>query len=174
MSESLPPYTAGFSPQRKIEKGGAYYRLETFAGGGLFPIGLFETAALALVAAAVGVAGAAGWRDGRRRVPAAFAAAGLAVLALAAAPVPHAGPLSPLDPFGLLLAAPLAWLALGATHDGPTALAGAALAGSTAILATSLLTTGGATLVVGVVGALVVVAALVGTFGRWGARELGG
>lgn len=157
-----------------VEKSGTYYRLETFAGGGLFPTGIFKTAALVLVAAAVGVAGAAGWRDGRRRVPAAFAVAGLAVIPLAAAPVPHAGPLSPLDPFGLLLAAPLAWLAFGATHDGPTTLAGAALAGGTAILAASLLTTGGATLVVSVVGALVVGTALVGSLGRWGARERGG
>jgi hypothetical protein len=154
-----------------IEKQGTYYRLTTSAGGGLFPSGVFETGALVLVAAAVGVAGAAGWRDERRRVPAGFAGGGLAVLALAAAPVPHTGPLSALDPFGLLLAAPLAWLAVGTTHDGPTALGTAAVAAGGAILAAFLLTTGGATLFVGVVGALVV-AALVGALGRWSAREL--
>lgn len=156
-----------------IERGGTCYRLTTYAGGGIFPEGVFETAALVLVAGAVGVAGAAGWRDERRRVPAGFAVGGLAVLALAAAPVPRAGPLSALDPFGLLLAAPLAWLAVGASHDGPTALGAAAVAGGGAILAAFRLTTGGATLFVGAVGALVLVAALVGALGRWGARELG-
>ncbi len=154
-----------------IEKGGTYYRLTTFAGGGLFPRGLFETTALVFVAAAVGVAGAAGWREGRRRVPTGFAVGGLAVLALAAVPVPPAGPLSALDPFGLLLAAPLAWLAVGATGERATALGAAGLAGGGALLGATLLTTGGVTLIVGVVGVLVVGAALVGAAGRWAARE---
>ena len=155
-----------------IEKGGTYYRLTAFASGGLFPRGLFETTALVLVAAAVGVAGAAGWRDCRRRVPTGFAVGGLGVLGLAAAPVPRAGPLSPLDPFGLLLAAPLAWLAVGATEERATALGAAALAGGGALLGATLLTTGGVTLIVGVVGVLVVGAALAGVVGRWAAREL--
>ena len=154
-----------------IERGGTNYRLTTYAGGGIFPRGVFETAALVLVAAAVGVAGAAGWRDRRRRVPTGFAVGGLAVLALAAAPVPHAGPLSALDPFGLLLAAPAAWLAVGATQDGATALVGAVLAGGGALGAATLLTTGGVTLFVGITSALVVIAAVVGALGRWSARE---
>lgn len=149
-----------------IEKGGAYYRLTTFAGGGLLPRGVFETAALVLVAAAVGVAGAAGWRDGRRRRPAGFALWGLAVLALAAAPVPDAGPLSALDPFGLLFAAPLAWLAVGATHGWRTALGAATLAGGGALVGATLLATGGVTLIVGAAGALVVGSALAGAVGQ--------
>jgi hypothetical protein len=155
-----------------IQKDEAYYRLTTYAGGGLFPFGVFETVALVLVAAAVGLSGATGWCDRRRRVPAGFAVGGLAVLALAAAPVPHAGPLSALDPFGILLAAPLAWLTVGATHDGATVLGAGAVTAGGAILAAFLLTTGGATLFVGVVGTLVVIAALFGALGRWSAREL--
>lgn len=105
-----------------IEKGGQLYRLETFAAGWIFPRNAFETAALVLTGLAVGLAGAVGWRRERRRVPAGFAVGGLATLGLVVAPFPAGSPLGVCDSVGVLLAVPVAWGAVGATHDARTAL----------------------------------------------------
>lgn len=71
-----------------IEKGGQYYRLTTYSGGGLLPVDLFAAVALALVGPAVGAAGVDGYRRGRSRLAAVAAGyGGVAVLAVAATAV---------------------------------------------------------------------------------------
>jgi len=149
-----------------IEKDGGLYRLTTAAAGGIFPRNVFETAALVLTGAAVGLAGAVGWRQERRRVPAGFAVGGLAALGLVVAPFPAGSPLGVLDSIGGLLFVPVAWGAVGATHDVRTALgAAAALAAGVGALALAT-TTGGLTLIAVVTAVFVGVAAALGAAGR--------
>jgi hypothetical protein len=153
-----------------IQKDGTYYRLTTYAGGGLLPTGLITAAALALTGVAVGAAGVAGWGRERTRTPLVFAGGGLAVLAAAVASFSPAGPFGAADLFVPLLAVPVAWLAVGATHDGETTLTGAVVAVVAVTGAVLVGGRGGPTipLVLGLVGAL---AAGVGGAGRWAARR---
>lgn len=153
-----------------IEKGGTYYRLTTFAGGGFFPADLIAAVALALTGVAVGTAGVTGWRRERVRTPLAFAVGGLAVLAVAATPFSPVGPFGAADLFGPLLAVPAAWLAVGATHEGETTLTGLVVAVVCVTGAVVVSGRGGVAipLVLGLVGAL---AAGVGGAGRWAAAQ---
>lgn len=129
-----------------VEKGGAYYRLETYAGGGLFPGDLFAAVALALLGGAVAVVGAAGWRRERTREPAAAAGGGLAVLAAVA--VADAGVGSVAGFLIALLAVPVAWAAIGATHRPRTAFGGAAASGGLLVAVALPIGTGGPVTVV--------------------------
>jgi hypothetical protein len=155
-----------------IEKNDRYYRLETYAGGGLFPGELFAAIALALLGGAVALVGAVGWRREPTHRPAVAAAGGLAVLAAVAAADAGAG-----DVAGFLLAllaVPVAWAAVGATHRPRTALGGAAASGGLLVAAALLLETGGPVMVVTVLAAALVLAAGLGVAGRWGWERVGG
>ncbi|MFB6304246.1 MAG: hypothetical protein ABEH47_03695 [Haloferacaceae archaeon] len=152
-----------------IEKGGEYYRLETYAGGGLFPADLFAAAALAVLAGAVALVGAVGWRRERTREPAVAAGGGLAVLVAVAAADATAG-----NVVGLLVAlgaAVLGWFGVGATHRPAAALGGAAGVGSLLVAVTLAARTGGTVTLVAGVAVVLVVATGLGAVGRWGWRR---
>jgi hypothetical protein len=124
-----------------IEKDDRYYRLETSAGGGFFAAGRFVVAALALLGGAVAVVGAVGWRDERRRAPAVAAVGGLAVLLAVAAANAGLGDVAAL--LIAVLAVPVGWGAVGATHDARGALGGVVAAGGLLVAATWATETGG-------------------------------
>lgn len=149
-----------------IQKGGDYYRLETYAGGGLFPGELFAAVALALLGGAVALVGATGWRHGRTRTPAVAGGGGLAVLAAVAAADAGAGDIAGF--LIALLAVPVAWGAIGATHRPRTALGGAAASGGLLVAAALPVGTGGPVAVVTGIAAILVLAAGLGAVARAG------
>ena len=154
-----------------IEKGGEHYRLETYAGGGFFDAGPFVSVALALLGGAVAVVGGAGWRRGRTRDPAVAAAGGLATLvAVAGADAALGNVVSLLI---AVLAVPVGWAAVGATHPARTALGGAAVVAGSLVAVTWATETGGPFTVVTVIALLAPLAAGVGVAGREGWRRLG-
>ncbi|MFB6080995.1 MAG: hypothetical protein ABEJ81_08360 [Haloferacaceae archaeon] len=152
-----------------IEKEGRYYRLETFAGGGFFPVDLLAAAALALVGGAVAVVGVAGLRRGRLREPAVAAVGGLAVLAAVAAADAALGTRVLLVALG---AVPVAWAAVGATHAARTALGGAAVVGSVLLVATWATRTGGPVAIAAGMAVLLVLSTGLGVAGRWARRRI--
>jgi len=153
-----------------VEKGGEYYRLETYAGGGLFPGELYAAVALALLGGAVATVGAVGWRHGRTRDPAVAAVGGLVVLVAVAAANAGLG-----DVAGLLLAllaVPVGWFAVGTACPARPALGGSAAAAALLVVATWATGTGGPFTLVTVLAALAVGAAGLAVAARAGRRRL--